>query len=521
MMKVPGWIMTPALLAVVLVSAVRADTHTPPAPVADLDGIVGRTMMTFAVPGMAIGIVKDGRVVFAKGYGVRQLGAAAAVDPDTIFAIGSTTKAFTTAALSLLVDEGKMDWDGKVVDYLPRFQMYDPYVTREFTIRDLVTHRSGLKSAAGDLMVFPDSDFTRAEIIESLPRLRPASSFRARFAYNNVLYMVAGEVLSKVTGSSWEDFVQRRILDRLGMTGCGVSGLQSSTGDVAAPHTMVDGKLARVQPVDVSVVAAAGGIHCNVNGMLKWVSAQLGGETLLSEKQRREMWTAQTLGPVSPLLTRLHGTHFRAYGLGWNLEDFHGHERVFHSGGVLGMASQVMLIPELRLGVVLLENQQSSEAINAVMLHIAKAYVGTGQQDWVAMLGAAADEERARVAAAGVEIEKTLKVHERPPLPLEAYAGTYRDAWRGDAEIGFKGGSLELRISRSQRLSGSLEHYRSGVFIVRWHDRSLNSDLFAHFTTDSTGKVGGMTLEALPTSAGDLDFSDLDFKRVASVTDAH
>jgi len=526
MMKVPSWIVALALLTATLGSVVRADARTAPAPVADLDEIVARAMTTFAVPGLAIGIVKDGQVVFTKGYGVRQLGAADTVDPATIFAIGSTTKAFTTAALSLLVDEGKIGWDDKVVDHLSGFQMYDPYVTREFTIRDLVTHRSGLKSGAGDLMVFPDSGFTRAEIIESLPRLRPASSFRYRFAYNNVLYMVAGEVLAKVTGSSWEDFVQHRILDRLGMTGCSVSGSKISprgvaAGDVAAPHAMVDGKLSRVQPVDVSVIAAAGGIQCNVDGMMKWVSAQLGDEALISDKQRQEMWTPQTLGSVSPLLTKLHGTHFRAYGLGWNLEDFHGYQRVFHSGGVLGMASQVMLIPELRLGVVVLENQQSSDAINAIMLHIAKAYVGTGQQDWVAMLGAAADQERARVAAASVDIKKTLSAHERPPLQLVAYVGTYRDTWRGDAEISLKGGALELKISRSQRLRGSLEHYRGGVFIVRWRDRGLDSDLFVHFTMNSGGKIDGMTLEALPTSSGALDFSDLDFKRIDAPPGSH
>lgn len=505
-----------ALLAVACGTGCPADTHAAPAPIADLDGVVARAMETFAVPGMAIGIVKDGQLVFAKGYGVRQLGEAGTVDTDTIFAIGSTTKAFTTAALSLLVDEGKLGWDDKVVDHLPRFRMHDPYVTRELTVRDLVTHRSGLAPGAGDLMVFPDSDFTRAEIIDSLPALRPASSFRSRFAYNNVLYMVAGEVIAKVAGSSWEDFVQRRILDRLAMTGCTVSGPKSHRGNIAGTHAVVDGKLDRVQPVDVSVIGAAGGIHCNVDGMSKWLLAQLGREALISDKQRREMWTPQTLGPVSPMLTKLHGTHFRAYGLGWNLEDFHGYQRVFHSGGVLGMVAQVMMIPELGLGVVVLENQQSAEAINAVMLHVAKAYVGTGQQDWVAMLGAGAKEGREQQAAAHAEINETLNKREKPPLPLAEYVGTYRDNWRGDAEITLKSGALELKFSRSQRLTGSLQHYRGGVFIARWRDRALDSDVFVHFTTSPDSKVGGMTLEALPGSAGELDFSDLDFQRITA-----
>jgi CubicO group peptidase (beta-lactamase class C family) len=520
-------IVAAAVFACGLAAASDAPTHQAAAkqdavaaPIADLDSIVTRAMDAFAVPGVAVGIVKDGRVVLSKGYGVRELGESGAVDASTIFAIGSDTKAFTTAALAMLVDEGRIHWDDKVIDHLPQFQLQDPYVTREFTIRDLLTHRSGIAPSAGDLMVFPDTDFKRAEIMRGLRYLRPVSSFRSRFAYNNVLYMVAGEIIPAVTGSSWEDFVQRRIIDRLGMTGCTAANTTSAGADnVAAAHAVVDGKLRRVAPVDVTVIAAAGGIRCNVSGMVKWMSLLLGGgdsadDALLSVKQRRELWTPQTPGPVSPLLTKLHGTHFRAYGLGWNLEDFHGHQRVFHSGGLLGMVAHVTLIPEIGLGVVVLANQQAGEAVNAITLHVAKAYLGIGQQDWVAMFKANAAEERARIVAAEAQTRDTLAKAGRPPLPASAYVGTYRDAWRGDATIRKEGDALVLTFSRTQRLSGTLAHYGDGMFIVQWQDRSLNAAALVRFTQDFAGHVEGMTLQGLPTSESSLDFPDLDFHKL-------
>src|SRR5450432_1287463 len=209
----------------------------------DIDRLAERILQKFAVPGMAVAIVKDGKVLFAKGYGVREAGKPDKVDADTLFGIGSNTKAFTVAALAMLVDEGKLNWDDKVIDRLPSFRLSDPYVTRELTIRDLLTHRSGLGLGSGDLMLFPPSDFTRAEIIHNLRYFPPASSFRSKFAYDNLLYIVAGELAPAITGVSWETFVQTRILDRLG-TGCAATvSLVSGGRGMAMPHVMVGDKL--------------------------------------------------------------------------------------------------------------------------------------------------------------------------------------------------------------------------------------------------------------------------------------
>ncbi|HEX7114584.1 MAG TPA: serine hydrolase [Steroidobacter sp.] len=510
-----------AAMAFVQPADASGNRKVQPPRAADIDQVVARAMDVFNVPGLAVGVVKDGQVVMAKGYGVREVGRAGKVDADTVFAIGSNTKSFTTAALAILVDEGRIGWDDKVIDHLPQFRLYDPYVTREFTVRDLLTHRSGLRPGAGDLMVFPDTKFKREEIIAGLHHLRPVSSFRSQFSYNNVLYMVAGELIPKVTGKSWEDFVQRRVLDRLGMDSCSTTRDRAKKAvNVATPHAILDGKLTTVEPLDVSLVAAAGGIQCNVKGMLEWASAQLAGGAapdgvLFSEARQRDMWTPQTVGPVSPMLTKLHGTHFRAYGLGWNLEDFHGYKRVFHSGGLIGMVSHVTLLPELKLGIVVLANQQSSEAVNAITLHIAKAYIGTGQQDWVGLYKSVADEQRAQITAAEQEVSRAIEAAGSPPLPLSAYVGTYRDAWRGDATVRQSGDELILEFSRTSRLVGTLQHFGNGVFVVRWKDRSLGADAFVRFTQGFDGKVSSMTLQGLPGADGSFDYEDFEFSKVA------
>ena len=342
------------------------------------------------MPGIAVGIVKDGKLVFAKGYGVREHGKPGQVDADTLFQIGSNTKAFTAAALAILVDEGKIRWDDKVLDHLPQFRMYDPYVTREFTIRDLLTHRSGLGLGAGDLMFFPPTDFTRADVMHGLRFLKPVSSFRSQFDYDNLLYMVAGEIIPAVTGQSWEDFVEKRIMDPLKMRPCAATyGRIPDRGDVAAPHVVVEGKLTAIPVANIDVVGPAGTINCSINGMSKWLQTQLAagkspdGQQIFSAERRDEMWTMNTILPVDPEEGALTGTHFNGYGLGWGLEDSFGRKRVSHTGGVPGTVTWVNLIPELNLGLLVFTNQQSGSAMESIGRQILDAYLGAPKRDWV------------------------------------------------------------------------------------------------------------------------------------------
>ncbi len=264
-----------AALALCLLFTVPAFAQTP-VP-ADLDDWVARSMRTFDVPGLSLAIVKDGKVLAAKGYGVRKLGEATPVDQDTLFGIGSNTKAFTTACLAMLVDEGKIAWDGPVRQYLPDFQMYDPYVSHEMTVRDLLTHRSGMGLGQGDLLFYPPTTYTRAEIIHKLRYMKPASSFRSRFAYDNLLYMAAGQVIPAVTGTSWDDFVRQRIFLPLGMTNSNVSIDSFKSGDnIAYPHSSMDGKLQVIPFVNLDN-AGAGGFHqllCRGYGQVGAAAAQ-------------------------------------------------------------------------------------------------------------------------------------------------------------------------------------------------------------------------------------------------------
>src|SRR6185503_17625757 len=237
----------PALVLLAALAASLATAQTAAPVPQDLDGFAARVLKEFEVPGLAVAIVKDGKVVLAKGYGVRKLGEAAPVDENTLFGIASNTKAFTAAALAILVDEGKLSWDDPVTKHLPNFQMYDPYVTREMTIRDLLTHRSGLGLGSGDLMFWPGTTFTRDEIVQRVRFLKPASSFRSRYAYDNVLYLVAGQIIPAVTGESWDDFVAKRIFGKLGMSESNLSAKAIKPGmNVVSPHTKIDGKLTAI-----------------------------------------------------------------------------------------------------------------------------------------------------------------------------------------------------------------------------------------------------------------------------------
>lgn len=353
-------------------------------PLAGLDDYIARAMTTFQVPGIAVAIVKDGKVVLAKGYGVRKLGEPAKVGEHTLFGIGSNTKAFTTAALAMLVDEGKIGWDDRVVDRLPGFQMYDPYVTHEMTIRDLLSHRSGMGLGEGDLLAFPPTDYTSAQIIHQLRYMKPASSFRSKYAYDNLLYMVAGEIIPAVTGKSWKETIRDRIFRPLGMTDSNTSISEDGPdGNVATPHVLVGGILKPIRAITVDNLAPAGAINSSAADMAKWVMAQLDGGAiagtdlrLFSQARNREMWSPQTIIPVGPPRGALASlrTNFSSYALGWFLREYRGFETVQHTGGVPGYVSQVFLIPEKKLGVVVLTNQESPMVL-AVTYRIVDRYL--------------------------------------------------------------------------------------------------------------------------------------------------
>jgi CubicO group peptidase (beta-lactamase class C family) len=504
----------------------------------NLGDVVERARREFDVPGIAVAVVKDGKVVVAQGYGVRRTGQAEPVTARSLFRIASNTKAFTAAALAMLVDEGKIGWDDRVIDRLPGFQMYDPYVTREITIRDLLVHRSGLGLGAGDLMFFPPSDLSRQEIIYRLRFLKPTTSFRSRYAYDNLLYLVAGELIPAATGRSWDDFVRERIFVPLGMTASGTDTRTLETApDVAIPHALVDGKLVPLEHENVDNNAPAGSIVSSVEDLAKWVTLQLNrgtwwGQTgrvqLFSEAQSREMWSPQTVLPLpdlpsgSPAALEAIQPNFNAYGLGWRLRDYRGKKMVTHGGELSGYVSRVTMIPELRLGIVVLTNQEATGAFEAVTYRILDYYFGRAETDWVTIFHDLAKNQQSAGEGAVQAAAARRNLESHPSLPLATYAGRYRDAWYGDVLIEVRAGGLTISFTHSAALTGTLEHWQYDTFVARWNDRSLAADAYVTFSLGPDGAIDKVKMRPVsPLTDFSFDFQDLVLRRVASNAPPH
>ncbi|HET6527628.1 MAG TPA: serine hydrolase domain-containing protein, partial [Balneolaceae bacterium] len=361
-------------------------------PPQHLDSFVKKVRTQFNVPGISLAIVKDGEVVTAKGYGIREIGKPAPVNAQTLFGIASNTKAFTATALGILVEEGKIEWDAPVIKYLPWFKLSDPYVTHEITVRDLLVHRSGLGLGAGDLLWWPGTTYSREEIVRRLRYVPLATGFRSAYAYDNVLYMVAGEVIEAVSGQSWEDFVANRILAKIGMNDSNVRHSDAAEGpNAATPHAPINGEVQPVQPFTGDVTNPAGGINASARDMAKWLIVQLDSgrvdqnTRLFTPQTTRQLWSVVTPMPIGdrPPSIEILKPQFKGYGLGFILRDYRGYKIVTHTGSLPGYVSKVTMIPELKLGVAVLTNQESKSAYKAITYHILDYYLGTPNKDWI------------------------------------------------------------------------------------------------------------------------------------------
>jgi CubicO group peptidase (beta-lactamase class C family) len=503
----------------------RQITHQ---PLSGIDAWVGRAMKTFDVPGLALTIVKDGQVVVAKGYGVKKLGEQAPVDTQTLFGIASNTKAFTATALGMLVEEGKIRWDGRVIDYLPWFQMYDPYITREMTVRDLLVHRSGLGLGAGDLLWWPASTYNRHEIARRLRYIPLATSFRSAYAYDNVLYLVAGEVIEAVSGQSWEDFMTSRILSRVGMRSSNVRhSAAREGGNVATPHAPVDGRVRPIAPFDSDNTNPAGGINSCADDMAKWLLVQVAGGTLpdgsrlFSSDTSRELMTIVTPMPLRQVPAELEPIrpNFYGYGLGFGVLDYRGRKLVSHTGGLPGYVSKVAMLPELKLGVSVLTNQESGAAFDSIVNHVLDAYLQAPETDWIASYDAITRRTAQSTTNAEARAATARDTSSKPSLPLAKYAGTYRDAWYGDVTISSAGNGLAIQFEKTPLLAGTLEHWQHDTFVARWKDRELRADAFVTFSLNPDGTIDRVLMRAVsPSTDFSYDFQDLLLRPVASPT---
>jgi CubicO group peptidase (beta-lactamase class C family) len=485
-----------------------------------IDNLVAKSMKAFDVPGMAVAIVKDGKVIHSKGYGVRSLNSHVKVDENTLFGIASNSKAFTAAALGILIDEGKLTWDTKVRDVIPEFKLYNPFVTEEFTVRDLLTHRSGLGLGAGDLMFFPDSsDFTIKDVIHNLRYLKSVSSFRTKYDYDNNLYIVAGEVVHRISGKTWEGFVEERILTPLGMNKSAASFSRlKDKSNVIDPHASVDGKVKVIHRENIDVGNAAGGINSSIADLSKWVQLHLahgvynGNQKLFSETVHEDMWSQQTIIPVfgpGP-----YNTHFRSYGLGFGLSDVKGYKQVSHTGGLAGIVTQITMIPELNLGIIVLTNQQEGGAFSAVTNQIKDSYFGITGTDRVTEYSTQRNSGVTKAKHLTDSLWNIVKNANKASVDFYNYTGTYKDDWFGEVMISLKNGKWWFDSKRSPKLTGELFYFKANTFIVKWKERSFDADAFVTFQLDELGKGSKIRMKAIsPLTDFSYDFHDLDFRR--------
>jgi CubicO group peptidase (beta-lactamase class C family) len=485
-------------LACLPILAVVAFAFPLPSPAAaqlrGYDAYVSAAVRAWGIPGLAVAVVQGDSVVFARGFGVRRLGDAAPVTERTLFAIASCTKAFTAAALAMLVDSAKLAWDDPATKYLKGFQLYDPYVTRELTVRDLLSHRSGLARGDGVWWATP---YDRVEVLRRVRYLEPSWSFRSRYGYQNIMFAAAGEIVPAVARKTWDEFVRARIFAPLGMTTTttSVAALPSGpTADVASPHQTIGGRMQPIPYRNVDNIGPAGSINSSAIEMAQWIRLQLGGgvyrgRRLLSADRIKEMHSAQTVIPLDTLTERLRpSTHFLAYGLGWSLSDYRGRKLVSHGGALDGMRSIVMLVPEERLGIVVLTNggEPGRLLTSAVALRVVDSYLGTPVRDWSAELLAV---YRAQAATDSVdeEKEKAKRVPgTRPSLAAAGYAGTYSSDMYGDVTVAVEGAGLVMRFG--PEYTGDLAHWHYDTYQAVWRNPVMGKDLIT-FTLGADGAV--------------------------------
>ena len=490
-----------------------------------LDDLIQNTLKTFDVPGMSVGVIKDGKTIYSKGFGKRSLKTGNEMNDETLVGIASNSKGFTCVALAILADEGKINWDDKVTKHLPTFQMYDPYVTAEITIKDLVTHRSGLGLGQGDLMFFPEGGSQTVEdIVHNVRYLKPENSFRTTLDYNNIMFIVAGEIINQVSGLSWAEFIEQRIMKPVGMTssfGSYNRAVAAQSKNIIDAHAPVDGKAIAV-PHDWNETGnAAGGILSNIKDMTTWADFLMNGFTtkqgkkLVSDKQIQQLWQIQQPAPIA--LKNPYDSSFYGYGLGWFLSDVKGHRQVQHTGGLIGTVTQFTLIPDLKLGIVVLTNQQSGAAFNTITNTIKDSYLGIEDRNWLKTYGDRMAKNDADIVKGKKEVfaksAEFAKNKNQQPKP-EQFIGTYNDKWFGDVTIAQEGKSLRLQCKTSPRLKGELLPYSNNTFIVKWDDRSYDADAFIIFNYDENGVAQSAKMKAISDVTDfSFDFDDLDLQK--------
>ena len=521
-----------ARVGIALVCALLASSAVA-APPAGFEQRVEKLLKEFGTPGVTVTVVENGQVTLAKGWGVRDITTNKPVDADTIFFTGSTGKAFTNAALATLVDQGKIKWDDKVIDHMPDFRMWDPWVTREMTIRDLLVHRSGLGLGQGDLLFLPNSTLSRKETVHRIRYLKPATSFRSDYAYDNILYMAAGQLIEEVSGQTWERYIHDHVFGPLGMRNSTNTDAEfQANANHARPHSRNDGPihgLGTQSPLDENATLAqnsapAGGLAISANDMSRWLLTQLGRgripgseQQLFSKEQSEVMWTPLVIQPIPTYPTEftVAQPHYNLYALGWDLSDYRGGHVIGHDGAVFGSQATVAILPEKNVGIFVATNSEDGEIVRGLLYELLDHYLGFPQDQWpekwhafkIARLNAAAKQvQTAAAKPAGVG----------PSLPLDRYVGDYTDAWYGTIKVRQSGKGLNIEFPHSTGMEGPLTHYQYDTFKTNprldWIEPA-----YVSFSIDSNGRVDRVTMKPVsPAADFSWDYQDLLFTPAAA-----
>lgn len=493
-----------SIVAAAFLSAASAGAQTTSqdSKAAELDSYVAQAVKDWRATGLAIAVVKDGRIVFEKGYGVREVNKPAPFDTTTLSAIASTTKAMTAAAMGMLVDEGKVKWDDPVTKYLPSFQLYDPYVTREITVRDLLTHRAGLGNAD---YLWALSDLPADEMINKLRLIKPAYSLRSSFIYQNVMYVTAGQVIATASGMPWDRFIQTRIFDPIGMKNSyPLAKLVPANANAATPHFRYGGDtIVAIRRDMAQAIGPAGDVWSSVSDMSKWMlflldSARVNGKRLLKPETFAELFTPQVMVPPDEFYptAQLTKPHWTTYGLGWFQHDYQGRMLDFHTGSLNGMVAIIGLVPDERFGVYILSNVDHVEVRHALMYKAIDLYLGNPSRDWSKDLRALYDARRARGdSARAAGIARRIK-GTKPSLALSKYAGVYEDPLLGRVSVSEQNG--KLRVDAGAVLKGDIDHWQYDQFRARYDDRWQGTDIITFTIGDGVAsalEIGGFTLK--------------------------
>ncbi|MFL6592906.1 MAG: serine hydrolase [Luteimonas sp.] len=486
-----------------------------------LDNIVDGVVTRYQLPGIAVGVIDDGKVVYEATRGELVAGSGHRVTPRSLFKIASNSKAMTASVLARLVESGKLKWDDPVVKYLPDFAMSDPWVTRNMLVRDLLVHNSGLPEGGGDLMLWPEPNrFTRADILHGLRYIKPAYGFRAGYAYDNLLYVVAGEVAASAGGASYEELVQREVFGPVGLARCRVGAWRSAdVDDVAQPHMRKDGANVPIDTDEAEVPAitsaAAGGIRCSLDDMLAWARnwlvptpAQL---RWLPPKQRAELWAARTPMPISERRRKWDATHYLAYADGWRLADVDGEWTVSHTGTLSGMYSVLMLLPDRRSGFVVMINGAGDDARTVITEMLLKHFTAPDRMRSVVSY---ADEIATPVASTPAPAKITPPRTTVSAQDVQRWLGTYRDPWFGDVTLCPASGGVRFQSAKSPLMSGTVMR-QGDRLVVRWDGDAVDTDAFLQFSDVDKRAVGMRLSKVDPDADFSTDFEDLAFSRIA------